>query len=67
MGTKSCTKILYKNLEFFDKIFVRIFCRRRFRNSLYEEKILLIGKCFKRKIWTHLDLLSKNSNYSLNS
>ena len=36
-------KILYKNVEFFDKIFV---VRRRFRNALYGEKILLMGKCF---------------------
>ena len=26
-------KILYKNLKFFDKIFVRKSCRRRFRNA----------------------------------
>ena len=39
-------KILYKNLTFFDKIFVRIFYRRRFRNGPYGEKILLIGKRF---------------------
>ena len=32
-------KILYKNLEFFDS-------HRRFRNALYGEKILLMGKCF---------------------
>ena len=39
-------KILYKNLNFFDKIFVRKSCRRRFRNGLYGGKILLMGKCF---------------------
>ena len=32
-------EILYKNLNFFDKIFVPTFCRRRFRNSLCGEKI----------------------------
>ena len=37
-------KILYKNLKFFDKIFVPRFCRRRFRNALYGEKILLDGE-----------------------
>ena len=47
-------KILYKNLKFFDKIFVR----GRFRNALCGEKIFLMGKCFKRKIRAHLDLLS---------
>ena len=31
-------KILYKNLNFFDKIFVRKSCRRRFRNAPYGEK-----------------------------
>ena len=36
-------KILYKNLKFFDKIFVPTFCRRRFRNALYGEKILSMG------------------------
>ena len=46
---KSCTdfygnKILYKNLEIFDKIFVPTFSRRRFRNALYGEKILLDGE-----------------------
>ena len=41
MGTKSCTY-----LNFFDKIFVRKSCRRRLRNALYGEKILLMGKCF---------------------
>ena len=39
-------KILYKNLKFFDKIFVRKSCRRRFRNAPYGEKILLMGKCY---------------------
>ena len=34
-------KILYKNLDFFDNNFVPTFCRRRFRNALYGEKILL--------------------------
>ena len=34
-------KILYKNLKFFDKIFVQKSCRRRFRNTPYGEKILL--------------------------
>ena len=38
-------KILYKNLKFFDKIFVPTFCRRRFRNAPYREKILSMGKC----------------------
>ena len=33
-------KILYKNLNFFDKIFVRKSCRRRFRNATYGNKIL---------------------------
>ena len=39
-------KILYKNLKFFDKIFVRKSCSRRFCNALCGEKILLMGKCF---------------------
>ena len=39
-------KILYKNLKFFDKIFVRKSCRRRFRNAPYGEKILLMGKSY---------------------
>ena len=34
-------KILYKSLDFFGKIFVPIFYRRRFRNALYGEKVLL--------------------------
>ena len=38
-------KILNKNLKFFDKIFVPTFCRRRFRNALYGEKILSMEKC----------------------
>ena len=38
-------KILYKNLKFFDKIFVRKSCRRRFRNAPYGEKILM-GKYY---------------------
>ena len=37
MGTKSCTKILIFSTRFS--------CRRRFRNALYGEKILM-GKCF---------------------
>ena len=41
MGTQSCTK----NLDFFDKIFVRRSRCRRFRNALYGGKILM-GKCF---------------------
>ena len=45
MGTKSCTKILYKNLKLFDKIFVRKSWRRRFRNAPYGEKILM-GKSY---------------------
>ena len=39
-------KILYKNLNFFDTIFVPTFFRRRFRNALYGEKILSMGKCY---------------------
>ena len=39
-------KILYKNLKFFDKIFVRKSCHRRFRNAPYGEKILLVGKSY---------------------
>ena len=39
-------KILYKNLKYFDKIFVPTFSRRRFRNALYGEKILSMGKCY---------------------
>ena len=39
-------KILNKNLKFFDKLFVPTFCRRRFRNALYGEKILSMGKCY---------------------
>ena len=38
--------ILYKNLQIFDKIFVPTFCRRRFRNAFYGEKILSMGKCY---------------------
>ena len=41
MGTKS-----YKNLECFDEIFVRIFCRRIFRYGLYGGNILLDGEMF---------------------
>ena len=37
-------KILYKNLKFFDKIFVPTFCRRRFRYAPYWEKILKDGE-----------------------
>ena len=37
-------KILYKTLQFFDKIFVPTFCRRRFRNALYGKKILSMGR-----------------------
>ena len=40
MGTKSGTKILY----FFDKIFVRMFCRPRFRYGLYGGKNFWMGK-----------------------
>ena len=41
-------KILYKNLKFFDKIFVRNSCRRRFRNApmgknLVDGEILCLG------------------------
>ena len=39
-------KIVYKNLKFFDKIFVRKSCHRRFRNAPYGEKILLMGKSY---------------------
>ena len=39
-------KILYKNLKFFDKIFVRKSCRRRFRNAPCGEKILLMRKSY---------------------
>ena len=39
-------KILYKSLEFFDNIFVPTFCRRRYRDALYGENILSMGKCF---------------------
>ena len=39
-------KILYKNLKFFDKIFVPTFCRRRFRNAPYGEKVLKMWKCY---------------------
>ena len=42
-------RFLWKqNLKFFDKIFVRKSSRRRFRNGLYGEEILLMGKylCF---------------------
>ena len=42
MVTKSRIKIL----KFFDKIFVPTFCRRRFRNASYGEKILSMGKCY---------------------
>ena len=45
-GSSYGNKILYKYLNFFDKIFVRKSCRRRLRNALYGEKILLMGKCF---------------------
>ena len=40
-------KTLYKNLNFFDKIFVR---RRFCNNTLYGGKVLLMGKCF---VWAH--------------
>ena len=46
MGTKSCTKIL--------NFSTRFSCRRRFRNALYGEKILLMGKCF---VWAWFDKL----------
>ena len=41
-------KISFKNIKFFDKIFVPTFCRRRFRYTLYGEKVFLDGKmlCF---------------------
>ena len=39
-------RILYKNLKFFDKIFVRKSWRRGFRNAPYGEKILLMGKSY---------------------
>ena len=37
---------IVQNPKFFDKVFLRIFCRQRFRNGLYGGKILLMGKCF---------------------
>ena len=42
-------KISYKNLKFFDKIFVRTFCRQRFRNAVYGGKILLDWETLSKK------------------
>ena len=51
-------KILYKHLNFFDKIFVRIFCHRRFRNGRYGAKILVDEEVFcLRMVSTNLSRL----------
>ena len=50
-------KILYKNLKFFDKIFVPTFCRRRFCNALYGKILrgnVMFGHGFDKLVYPFL-------------